>query len=454
MQSLRFDAKGMICRSPFEAAWDMIFQAPESAIRETLRSLFPDNGSYLDERRFSKLQKIILGLDGGSLENELKVYSSDIDAVDSTGNTALMWAARRDDNVALDILLRAGADPNIRSNSGISALIVASRIPDPRCVKLLLQVGADLTNVNDIGRNALHQAAYAHDGKEIIEALVAAGIDLDKADIHGTTSLSMAAHKSHAVSAETLLYLGANINCTDREGDTPLHESLFSNADDVTCLLIQRGAEFTTNIYRQTELHYAALSGGRRTLSILRAAPNLASLDPDARDKEGKTPLQIARDRETKPEGFVAEFQELLGGIRRQKAASGISFGAVNAGSNAALGPVDTIQDIFLDALETQPVGSAPRPATSLAHPRPSLRNLLLSCASSIKLLTALIFTEARWSSIQPSLAQSVLPRILLYWLFGLICAGLVYWVSGQMGREEGVRKGVSVIFLGGRDEV
>ena len=421
----------MICRSAFETAWDLILQAPESAFRETLRSLFPDNGSYLDERRFSKPQKIILGLDSGSLENELNVHNSDVDAVDSTGNTALMWAARRGDDVALGVLLRAGADPNIRANSGISALIQASRLPDPRCVKLLLEVGADLTTVNDNGRNAIHFAACEHDGKEVIEALVAAGIDLKKQDIFGVAPLSMAAFYNHLVSVKALLYLGANVNCVDREGSTPLHESLFHNADDVTCLLIQRGAEFTTSIYGETELHYAALSGGRRTLSTLRAAPNLGSLDPDARDKDGKTALQRARERVTKPEGFVAQFQDLLGEVRRQKAVSGTSFGAVNASSNAALGPVATTQDIFLDALETQPVGNAARPATSLAHPRPSLRNLLLSCPSSIKLLPALIFTEARWSSIQPNLAQSVWPSIFLSWLFGLICAGLVYWVYG-----------------------
>ena len=396
-----------------------------------MRSLFPDNGSYLDERRFPKLQKIILGLDVGSLENELKVYSSDIDAVDSTGYTALMWAARRGDNAALDVLLRAGADPNIRSNFGISALIQASRTPDPRCVKLLLEFGADITSVPIDGYNALHCAACYHDREEVIEALVTAGIDLESRTINGCTPLATAAFCNHTVCAEALLYLGANINCVDRDGCTPLHESLFHNADDVTCLLIQRGAEFTTTIYGQTELHLAALSGGRRTLSSLRAAPNFGSLDPDARDKDGKTALQRARERVTKPEGFVAEFQDLLGEIRRQKRTSGISFGAVNAGSNAALGPVATTQDIFLDALETQPVGNAARPATSLARPRPSLRNLLLSCTSSIKLLPALIFTEARWSSIQPNLAQSVWPRIFLSWLFGLICAGLVYWVSG-----------------------
>ena len=432
----------------------MIFQASDSAIQEALRSLFPDNGSYLDERRFSKPQKIILGLESGSLENELKGNSSDVDVVDSTGNTALMWAARRGDNVALGTLLRAGADPNTHSNSCLSASTVASQTPDPRCLKLLLEAGADLPRVNDKYGDALHTATYGHDGREVIEVLVAAGANLEEWDGGGVTPLAGAAIYNRAVSAEALLRLGANINCLDREGYTPLHQSLHHNADDVTCLLIQRGAEFTTTIYGDTELHLAALSGGKRTLSSLWAAPNLGSLDPDARNKKGKTPLHLARERVTKPEGFVAEFQELLGEVRRQKAASGISSGAVNAGSNAALAPVATTQDIFLDALETQPVGNAARPATSLARPKPSLRNLLLSCANSIKLLPALIFTEARWSSIQPNLAQSVWPSIFLSWLFGLICAGLVYWVSGQMGGEEGVRKGVPVISLGGRDEV
>ncbi|KAL9118382.1 MAG: hypothetical protein Q9187_005073 [Circinaria calcarea] len=433
-------------RSAFENAWNVIFTALEGgAIIETLQSLFPDNGGHLDERRFSKLHRLILDLEGGSLENELKNSSSDIDASDSRGYTVLIWAARRGDNAAVGLLLRAGADPNIHSNFGTSALLEASRTADPTCVKLLLEAGADPSLVDNYGGNALHFATRFQDKKWVIEALVAAGVNLHKQDIYGSTSLTIAAYSNRTVTAGTLLNLGANMNSTDHEGCTPLHESLFHNSDNVTQLLVRRGAALTTENYGNSPLHLTALSGGMRTLKILRAATNLGTLDPDARNKEGKTPLQIARERVAKPEGFIAKFHELLKEVRKQKVALETSFEA------ASTGPDATFEDIFVDAPEDiQPVGDAAGPPTPRGQTRSSLWSLTLSYIGPINLLTSLIWTRRLWNNIQPNLAQSVCARIFLSWLFGLVCAGLAYWVFGQVRGEDRVRKGASVIYLGG----
>ncbi len=50
--------------------------------------------------------------------------------------------------------------------------------------------------------------------------------DLNVADKNGNTSLFYAVSGSHYETVETLLSLGANVNCRNEFGNTPLHKAL------------------------------------------------------------------------------------------------------------------------------------------------------------------------------------------------------------------------------------
>ena len=178
------------------------------------------------------------------LSAELAVSCVEIDKVDSFGNTPLIWAARRGDSVATDLLLKAGANPNICSSKGITALLIATR-SSLTCVRLLLEAGADPTQEDYEGYNALHFAEQFHDSKEMIECLVAAGVNLHKRDIWGSMPLAAMARRNHTLSAASLLNCGAHIDSRDNDGDTPLHESVRLHADSVTKVLLNRGADYT-----------------------------------------------------------------------------------------------------------------------------------------------------------------------------------------------------------------
>ena len=93
----------------------------------------------------------------------------------------------------------------------------------------------------------------------------------------------------------------------DNDGNTPLLQSVFSQADDVTQLLLFREATFTNWGSCGLILHYVALSGGLRTLAILLAA-RLQGIDPDILNREGKTPLQLTQEREVKEHGSMVKF--------------------------------------------------------------------------------------------------------------------------------------------------
>ena len=113
---------------------------------------------------------------------------------------------------------------------------------------------------------------------------------------------------------------GADINTTDKDGDTPLHKSVHYNANDVLQLLLSREVIYTTwDSNGDSILHQAAKSGDLGMLQIIQNA-GLIGIDPDALSRQGYKPLQLAEERITKPAGFAENFLEILVDIRTRNA--------------------------------------------------------------------------------------------------------------------------------------
>ncbi len=69
-----------------------------------------------------------------------------------------MWAAYYDRLKTVELLLKAGADPNAKDKQGNTALIVASSRGYPKVAELLLKNGAHLNLKNENDRTALDLA--------------------------------------------------------------------------------------------------------------------------------------------------------------------------------------------------------------------------------------------------------------------------------------------------------
>ena len=231
-----------------------------------------------------------------------------------------MWAARRGDCIAVDLLIKAGADVNKPNNSGRSALLYALRSVDLRCVRILLTAGADSTIVDSQGWNALHWAVWYQNERDIVKTLIKSGTDVNARALNGGTPLGHTIFYGHNIAAKALLDYGADINTIDNDGDTPLYDAIHYNDDAITQLFLQRGAVHTQidNIGNSV-LHPAAVSGGMKTIEILFAA-KLIGIDTEAVNKEGKTALHLVQERFDKPEGFLEKFEELLMDIRTRNA--------------------------------------------------------------------------------------------------------------------------------------
>jgi ankyrin repeat protein len=220
-----------------------------------------------------------------------------IDHADGKGRTALQWAARETNVVAVQKLLEKGANPNIVDKKGRSPLhlrAAAQKNGNEICLDLLLthsKVKVDDENGKGRNalRNALHNAASASNvmvvkylinkganpnavdksgdspllvaarqrkGNPIIDLLLEAqkvkGMgDVNDRNKKGRTALHYAAAYSNEINAKHLIKKGANVNCRANVGDTPLHyAALGAKKMKIIDLLLENISEGDIQQYR------------------------------------------------------------------------------------------------------------------------------------------------------------------------------------------------------------
>ena len=104
-----------------------------------------------------------------------KLVQLDLNAQDSSGWTALMYAAKKGDTEVVRLLLDAEADPYIENECSETALLLAISTPCPMVVKEFIDAGIDLNQPNSEGNSALDFALYHNESEYVTEMIEAAG---------------------------------------------------------------------------------------------------------------------------------------------------------------------------------------------------------------------------------------------------------------------------------------
>lgn len=275
-------------------AWNNILQLniPAKAA-EVLAILFP-GADFIQSRIFSRLHRIILGLEGGGsdedLRKELASGRTPIDVRDIDGWTPLHWAARRGDHRALSTLMQHGADPFLSTESvGLTSLHLAALSNSVPCVQTLLQ---------------------RRHGNRML--------DLEVEDCYGSGPLRVTSAHNCAAAAACLMRHGADLNQQDRVGETPLLSAVYNNSHEMITLLLKAGADFArATAWANGILHFATNESDVETLALLTKA-RMRGLDVEARNSDGLTAGELAEGRDNAPEGFTEAWGRLIASITEE----------------------------------------------------------------------------------------------------------------------------------------
>ena len=198
--------------------------------------------------------------------------SKSINAVDSYGWTALMYASEYGNLDMVNRLLEANAKVNMVNKGGGTALMIASDYGKNDIVKLLIAKGANVNAVDKDGNTALIFAS-ANGYSEIVKALLAAGAKVNTINKYGQTALIVASDKENSDLVKVLLDSGANVNAMNTSGGTALMTAADKGHTEIVKTLLNAGANVNAaNKQGYTSLIVAAKNGHTDTVKILLTA--------------------------------------------------------------------------------------------------------------------------------------------------------------------------------------
>ena len=152
---------------------------------------------------------------------------ADLNARDGNGRTPLHVAVFAGQREAIKALVKRGADLNLLDKDRYDGVTIAAVANDEDTLRVLLALGASAKVVTS-RYNGTALVAAAHLGHAgVVKQLIAAGAPLDHVNnLHWTAAIEAVVLSDggvrHQETLRALINAGANLQLTDRQGNTPL----------------------------------------------------------------------------------------------------------------------------------------------------------------------------------------------------------------------------------------
>ncbi len=223
---------------------------------------------------------------------------ANVNVQNSDGNTPLMFAAQKDNEQLIDLLLQSGAKAIMQNDKGENAIdflpvrstAIEKRLQakidyekplseqliqaifDNNSAKALafLAQGAYIDFIDKRIKEYATPLTVALDRRnfELAKAFLKAGARIERADNLGRTPLFYAMKRLE--NFKLLLDAGANINATLKDGGKPIMVAATSKNIDIVQLLIDAGADVNSaDLDGESPLYYAAKAGDGEMIKFL-----------------------------------------------------------------------------------------------------------------------------------------------------------------------------------------
>jgi ankyrin repeat protein len=206
--------------------------------------------------------------------------SADVNAKNKSAVTALHLAALRGKLDSVEELVNRGANMDAVDETNLTPLLYSIREKHPEVTKFLLEKGASV----DDGEELLCQAARS-DLPECIVLLLERGVSVNAKDSSGKTALNYASYNGNSC-VKVLLEKGANPNSVSSVEESPIMLPLIFAKTDTIKELINAGTDLTFN--SMNALHVAVFLGDIfSTVFLIRRGVDVNVVTENA----GETPL-------------------------------------------------------------------------------------------------------------------------------------------------------------------
>ena len=156
------------------------------------------------------------------------------------GSRALVEAVANGDVESVRVLLDGGADPNL-AGGGFTPLGLAALRGHAEIARLLLRAGANPTLKSKDGNTPL-TAAVSFNRLGVIRELLKYPQDLTLYNLEGRTALSLAAMEGFEEALTLLLEAGADPNMQDKNGNNALYWAGYADQVPMQKMLLKYGA--------------------------------------------------------------------------------------------------------------------------------------------------------------------------------------------------------------------
>ncbi len=210
------------------------------------------------------------------------------------GYTPLHHAAENGNDDTIEVLLEHGAQINEETDFGDNALQLAAAAHEIDALGVLAANGADIENINKDGKSVWHYAIDAPD-QELLAVVVKWYKKLKKMPqgklilCEGKTPLHIAAMREDDEKLQCLLDLGAESDVLDEAGNTFFHLAARENSLEVVNKFIDSVSVNAQNREGDTALHMATRNGHFEMVRVL-----VKKIKVDITNNDGETALHVA----------------------------------------------------------------------------------------------------------------------------------------------------------------